>query len=203
MVLFFMVEPGVSKPRPKSCLGVYFPLARVFTSVNLVWFARVTSFLSGSPNHALIVLESLDSVKYHLDMVDMAPTSLAYAAGLMDGEGTITLSKDSKHHEFRRPTVSVPSTTVELVEYMKAHFGGGTSNKRRSKPHHTPSKTWRITCHNALHFLAAILPYMKEPEKIRRSKLLVEEYLSVTSRNGKYSDELRVKKQDFERRFFA
>ena len=137
-----------------------------------------------------------------LDMGVIQPMSeeFAYAAGLVDGEGTITLYRERS--PFRYPIVSIPSCTPELTEYMKHAFGGVVSSKRRSKAHHTPSKAWAIRGDAAIEFLRNIFPYLKEPEKKRRAKLILDEYKNVTPRNGRYTEELRTKKVDFERRFF-
>lgn len=48
----------------------------------------------------------------------------AYTAGIIDGEGTITLTKIHSSNEFRYPVVSVSSTTYSFLEYLKLHFGG-------------------------------------------------------------------------------
>lgn len=53
-----------------------------------------------------------------------------------------------------------------------------------------------------LSYTAGILPYMKEPEKIKRAQLIVNEYKQLTPRNGKYSKEQLSKKLNFEERFF-
>jgi hypothetical protein len=98
--------------------------------------------------------------------------------------------------------VTVPSCTPELVSFLQATFGGSVSNKKPDKKNHTPSQAWRVTGDKALELLSKILPYLKEPEKIRRGKLLVDEYKKLTPRNGKYTDERRAKKLGFEHRFF-
>jgi len=128
-------------------------------------------------------------------------TSYAYAAGLIDGEGTITLGRERASSEFRHPIVSIPSTTPELVEFMRQVFTGTISNKV-SLTGHTPSKTWRVCYGVAVEFLELTLPYLQEPEKVRRAQLLINEYRNLTPRNGKYSEEQRKKKLDFEKRFF-
>ncbi len=46
----------------------------------------------------------------------MTDIESAYLAGIIDGEGTITLTKDG---EFRYPAVSVASTTIEILEWCK------------------------------------------------------------------------------------
>lgn len=62
---------------------------------------------------------------------------------------------------------------------------------------------WEIRSNAALRFLNEILPYMKEPKKIARARLLVGEYKAATVRNGRYSEQRRKLKIDFERRFFS
>ncbi len=54
-----------------------------------------------------------------------------YLAAIIDGEGTVTLTKDSS---FRYPTIEVSSTTLEIVEYLKDHFGGVISRKNERSP---------------------------------------------------------------------
>lgn len=128
---------------------------------------------------------------------------LAYAAGLVDGEGTITLSREKSWSEFRHPVVVVTSTTSSLVRFMKREFGGVVSNKRASKKGHLPSKTWAVINRKAILFLKAMLPYLREPEKRRRALLIIKQYLKVTPRNGRYTQEQRKEKQNFERQFWA
>ena len=43
---------------------------------------------------------------------------------------------------------------------------------------------------------------MREPEKIRRAKLLVNLYLKATPRNGKYTAAQKAAKADLEQQFF-
>ncbi len=126
----------------------------------------------------------------------------AYAAGLMDGEGTITLTK-SKKKARRRPHVSLSSTTIELVELFKKYYGGTIVSHKVYKAHHKPNWSWRVEYDRALDFLKLVLPYMHEPEKVRRGSLLLDKYKSVTVRNGRYSEEQLLKKEAFEQEFFS
>jgi hypothetical protein len=124
-----------------------------------------------------------------------------YAAGLFDGEGTVAFTRQHSAG-FRAPMVSVPSCTFALVRFLKRTYGGNISTKRTYKAGHTKSYVWALRYDAALNFLAAVLPHLKEPEKLRRAKMLVEEYKGLTVRNGRYSpSQLRLKRQ-FEKRFF-
>lgn len=127
----------------------------------------------------------------------------AYAAGLMDGEGSVTLPRYNKS-EFRYPLVSVSSTTKELVDFLKQQFGGCISSKKEDRDsRHKKAYQWAVARNEALRFLAKVLPHMKEPEKIRRGQLILDEYLAVTPRNGRYTHEMRKAKLDFQERFFS
>ena len=132
----------------------------------------------------------------------MSKEDFIYAAGLIDGEGTITLSRGSARDLYRHPVVSVPSCTTTLVETMKSLFGGCISNKKPSKPKHALSQAWCVRYDAAITCLKQILPFLREPEKIRRAKLILDEYKGLTPRNGRYTILQRQAKLDFERRFF-
>lgn len=132
----------------------------------------------------------------------MPNTKDAYAAGLFDGEGTVTLSKKHKTDIFRVPTVSMSSTSYELLLFLKENYGGSISKHKTYKSHHKQSWSWKLVYNSALSFLKQILPYMREVEKIRRAKLLLNEYKLLTPRNGKYSKQQKEAKHLFETNFF-
>src|SRR5690348_6368241 len=63
----------------------------------------------------------------------------AYIAGLIDGEGTITLSR-LHAHENRRLVVSIASTELTLLDFVLRNFGvGKITRKRTYSAAHSPS----------------------------------------------------------------
>ena len=132
----------------------------------------------------------------------MKDTNLAYIAGLFDGEGTVTLSRLHKNDRFRAPVVSVSSTSLSLLEYLKKHYGGYISTHKTYQSHHKPSFSWKLQRNSALAFLTSIKPYVQEEEKQRRIDLILEKYKKCTPRNGYYTDDLLRAKQEFEAAFF-
>jgi len=131
----------------------------------------------------------------------MRETLLAYAAGLIDGEGTVTLTRQAKN-EHRAPIVSVTSTTPELLRYLRVLFGGALCVHHRGTKKHSASWNWRIQHNRALRALALVYPYMREKEKRRRVRLLLNGYARVTARNGKYNKRLDRRRKRFEDLFF-
>lgn len=131
----------------------------------------------------------------------MNDNDIAYAAGLIDGEGSILLVK-AHSSENRTPHVTMGSTTIELVEWMRDIFGGKIVNKVSRNPKHKDAYEWKVSYRKALDFLRLVLPYLKEPEKKRKAILLLERYLDVTPRNGKYTSAMKVERRAFEAEFY-
>ena len=126
---------------------------------------------------------------------------IPYLAGLLDGEGTVTLTCLNSGKR-RSPVVSVANTRLELLEPFVAEFGGHISNKRPRKANHTKSYAWKVVGDSAIDCLKRLLPHMRHPEKVRRAKLITRRYKAVTPRNGRYSLEAKDAKNKFEHDFF-
>ncbi len=126
-----------------------------------------------------------------------------YIAGLIDGEGTITMAVRNNNSQFRYPVVSMSSTTLPMLNLLKNRYGGTISKHKIYKDHHKQSWSWKVVYNNALLICQDIDGLLLEPEKQRRVSLLLNEYNSVTKRNGKYSSEELKLKKDFESKFFS
>ncbi len=132
----------------------------------------------------------------------LTPVEAAYIAGLVDGEGTISLAR--KHRlENRQLVVSISSTEIGLLKYVQDAVGAGRiTNKRTYNKNHTPSKTYQISNRQALDFLKQIAPYLKS-YKVDRVALILKHYLRLTPRNGRYSSRQIEEREIFIRQFFA
>jgi len=119
---------------------------------------------------------------------------LAYAAGILDGEGSICLTKN-RARRWPSPQVAVASNDRELLEWLRAQFGGSISIKQPRRSTHQISYDWKLTDQNALRFLQLVRPYLRIERKIARANLLLEGYLSVTPRNGRYTADMAKQKQ--------
>jgi hypothetical protein len=128
----------------------------------------------------------------------------AYLAGLIDGEGTITLSKIKKSCVYKSTDISVASTTMDLLTFCRDTTNiGFISSKKNYKKHHKPSWTWRSRANQQnLVLLKQIIHYMKEPLKKKRAEKILSELEYLTVRNGRYSDDQKKRKLLFEKEFF-
>jgi hypothetical protein len=99
--------------------------------------------------------------------------------------------------------VSISSTELPLLIYVRSVIGAGKiTNKRRARIHHSPSFAYTLFSRQALSPLGPISSYLRTC-KCERARLLLDEYLLVTPRNGRYTSHQRQARREFEDRFFA
>src|SRR3972149_4778403 len=125
--------------------------------------------------------------------MNLSDTEAAYAAGIVDGEGSIQLTRNRKSR-WPSPAVSVASTDRELLEWLRSRAGGTIIRKRTYRPTHNPSFEWKLTDRRALHFLEIVRPCLVIRRKIARCDLLLADYVGCTPRNGRYTVEMATRK---------
>jgi hypothetical protein len=130
----------------------------------------------------------------------LRPEEAAYLAGVIDGEGTISLTR--KHRgEHRQLMVSISNTEQPLLRYVKKIIGAGRiTNKRTYQANHTPSVTYAISNRQALDVLEQVRPYLKT-YKAKRAQLILRSYIRLTPRNGKYTQALLKERDIFIEKF--
>ena len=126
----------------------------------------------------------------------------AYTAGLVDGEGTISLTKCHSTEKFRHPIVSMTNTTFELIDFMHKTYGGTVRKVKIKKANWKQAWVW--SCHRtaAIACLEQITPFLLEPKKKRRAEMILGYYRKLTLRNGRYTPEQEEQKLSFEEDFF-
>jgi len=133
---------------------------------------------------------------------DLSAVDAAYIAGVIDGEGTVSLLR--KHRQdSRQVVVSISNTERPLLDYLIEAIGAGkVTGKRVYADRHTPSFTYAITNRQALDLLRQVVPYLRT-YKAQRASLLLSDYLRLTPRNGKYSAAQAADRDAFIAAFFA
>jgi hypothetical protein len=126
----------------------------------------------------------------------------SYVAGLIDGEGTVTLCRRHSN-ENRQLVVSVANTELPILQFLIDHIGTGKITRKRAvSAQHTPSFCYSISNRQALDLLGQVAPYLRSYKRLR-TKLILARYKSVTPRNGKYSSAARINRALFEREVLA
>ncbi len=99
--------------------------------------------------------------------------ALAYAAGIIDGEGSIVITqaktkRTKRGYQFTL-AVAVRNTNEWLIQWLKFNFGGsvGMSTLNMEKRFgYKPIWYWQMTSDIAMKFLELLLPYLqlKKPQ---------------------------------------
>ncbi|WBL14411.1 LAGLIDADG family homing endonuclease [Sutcliffiella sp. NC1] len=128
----------------------------------------------------------------------------AYIAGIIDGEGSITLTRIHRN-EYRRPCISISSTDKELLSYIQSITGGNIVNKKNYSPEkHKDSFVLTIKKKkDVFNTLEHIVHFLRVPQKRKRAAWILNKYDSVTPRNGKYNETSIRRKIEFEDYFFS
>ena len=80
----------------------------------------------------------------YLTVKTLSPLDAGYLAGIIDGEGTITLTQRNQNKQ-RGLVVTVSSTEMSILKYVQKITGVGKStNKRITKAKHTPCFTYQV-----------------------------------------------------------
>ena len=127
----------------------------------------------------------------------LSPEHAAYLAGLVDGEGTVTLTRLHRH-ENRRLVVSISNNDASLLNFVEEIVGAGKiTTKKIYSNRHARSFTYQVTSRQALDLLRQLIPYLKT-YKARRAKLVLDDYLRLTPRNGRYTLKIADSRLEFE-----
>lgn len=131
----------------------------------------------------------------------LSPTEAAYIAGIVDGEGTITLTRRNSNKQ-RHLILSVSNTELRLLRHIQSVTGvGKITRKRVYSEHHAIGYTYGISNRHALDIIRAIYPYLQTHKRLR-AKLILEQYLKLTPRNGKYTQAMLRRRERFIEKFF-
>jgi hypothetical protein len=126
----------------------------------------------------------------------------AYLAGLIDGEGTVTLSRRNRY-KHRGLVVTISNNEMSILNYVQDKVGDGKiTNKRITSERHAPSYTYGIANRQALSLLEQISQFLKS-HKAARAELVLKNYVQLTPRNGRYTTEQTDERQTFITNFFA
>jgi hypothetical protein len=118
-------------------------------------------------------------------MLYRAPRSLsaceaAYLAGLIDGEGTVALTRRHRSDN-RQLVVSISSTESAILDHVLHVVGAGRITRKRTyRANHAQSFTYAIANRQALELLRQISPYLKSYKAARTALVLARIFHQAT-----------------------
>src|SRR5271166_3856286 len=108
-----------------------------------------------------------------MPLIHSSSETLAYVAGLFDGEGCVNFTQSGKQKTWVI-RVMIRNTDHDIILYLQALFGGRIEEKKLypGKPHWKPSYCWRLDWDAAIGFLVAIEPWVR----IKKDQILVARF---------------------------
>ena len=86
--------------------------------------------------------------------------NLAYLAGLLDGDGSITLKRVNKHKASFKLLIFVANTNMPVLKWIQNKFGGKIYVYDRQDGIRKPLGKWHTFTNNAYTVLKQIYPYL-------------------------------------------
>lgn len=88
----------------------------------------------------------------------------AYAAGIVDGEGCITIKRTKRVGTFGRPryiaNISVVNSNRAMIDWLHDHFGGSFFERKKQSDFHKRTWAWDASARIAVEFCKGISPYL-------------------------------------------
>lgn len=128
------------------------------------------------------------------------PEKLSYLAGIIDGEGSISIeiqSQSIRHNrkcDYYSLRLIVTNTSLTLLNWIVFNFGGTLRKRKLYASNHKQCYTWSLCSHNAANLLKACEIYMiiKKPHVA----VFYEFSTTMTKANSRLSDELLSYRKD-------
>lgn len=119
-----------------------------------------------------------------------ATVDLAWAAGIIDGEGCVRLERrvQGVNPTFIL-TVIVANTDPRIVTRLAEIFGLGTIHGRKySNPRNRPSFAWKVSSRQAEHVLRLVAPYLVSKREQAEVGLLSRGLMGPAPANVKHAN---------------
>jgi hypothetical protein len=126
---------------------------------------------------------------------DQDPPSVhecAWAAGIIEGEGAITIAPNGGRRAFVMK-VAVGNTDGEMLEFLHRRWGGSISRKMDNGKRHKPYQVWAVVSRQAQRFLLHIYPYLVTARVRTKADLALafqaqKTFSQVVARSTEYRD---------------
>lgn len=132
----------------------------------------------------------------------LTSTVAAYVAGLVDADGSISLTRRHRN-ENRQLVLSISNTDFNLLRQVNLLVGAGRITKKRTYSHrHKPSGEYKIENRQALELIRQLAPHLLTYKSLR-ADLVLSDYVRLTPRNGRYTNDIIQERAKFVQDFLS
>jgi len=134
-------------------------------------------------------------------MSQPSPTELAWAAGIIEGEGCFGIGNRSKKDRHLRPKIVVGNTDRAMTDQLRYLFGGSIWYRDRDFPR-KPMWTWTVACKKAIETIRSISPYMVTKRDQAALVLKVGRTAIYGGKGNKVPDSIKEEREDLRQRLY-
>ena len=91
--------------------------------------------------------------------------SIGWTAGILDGEGHLTVYRRGKTTSFQMK-VTVVNTDLSMLMKLQEIWGGTINDREKLKNHHKDCYSWTICSNQAALMLEAVGPHMRTKKEL-------------------------------------
>lgn len=107
----------------------------------------------------------------------MDTQDIAYLAGIIDGEGCVSVAINKKNgRNYYRLTLDITNTNDNLMQWIQGIFGGIVRTSYARSENRTNLHSWTASGNQAQVLIKLVLPYLKV--KLEQAKLALEMNIS-------------------------
>lgn len=123
---------------------------------------------------------------------------IAYLAGIIDGEGSISMSRQYRYGKDKLPywriTLSVSSCDSKLINWLHEHFGGSIIANMYRGANRRLQHRWSVGGDDLRSFIKSIIPFLiiKKERAQWASEVLDIQNLRKQKAYSPYSDEEKI-----------
>lgn len=127
----------------------------------------------------------------------------SYAAGILDGEGSVGIFNQAGYYSVR-VKVGMSDKGYAVLRLLEREYGGATSSPRLASGNARASREWRLSGPNAVSFLRRVHPFLRikrtQAELAFQLSDLVSEAPKRPNGRKEWSDKMRAQAEVLKRR---
>lgn len=124
-------------------------------------------------------------------MNKLSKSDLSYIAGIIDGEGCITILKRKRLNEkiFYILSLSIGNTEIKLLKWILKNVGGHICKRpTQYKKYYRRYWIWTMYANNVASLLNKVMPYLIIKSKQAKIAISFQKHITDTDRRGKCSN---------------
>lgn len=124
----------------------------------------------------------------------MTDVEAAYAAGIFDGEGTVSLTWRPNRHgrRYAQLSITIGNTDVRVLQWLAERFGGSWTQQKQAWANAKPFYRWMAWTARAEAFLQIVRPHLIL--KAEQADLALRFRETITTRGQRLAPEVEIER---------